>query len=567
MNDKIHIDQLHPSPTQPRKNFKQSEHEELRDSMVQHGFAFGSLLLRPRPGSAGFEIIIGERRTRAARAAIIELRKLEQTPEVVERIESLEYPPHRVSELSDTKVRELQLIENLQRSDLNPIEEAEGYRGLLDLRGDAGETLHTIDSIAKRIGRDRTSIERRLLLCNLGPEGRGEVESGRLDASIAYYIARIPDERLRDEATKVVLHPEFEEGPLTQRRAQEEIAKLVRDLRKARFDTKDPILVCRRDDKDGQRIAGGACTDCLFRFADKQRTTCFNPSCFDEKTEAEWLLWQTRETDPKKKRRALTPDECDGLFSQQFPDQPTWSSGLVSLDQSPAGDELRPGESAPGTWRMMTEGADLEILVARESRNGRAHELVKREPAIAAARQNGFDVFKTTEREKRSAETRASLGIMPPHDLQADSGKSLEQTRAEWLNQAPPRDEREAHRKQAEKQRTAAEEQLRELVYACFAELRKKAESNTGFLRKVALAVFGSRATHEDLLKRYKLPVAPDISRNVARWRETDLVSFIVELLVTDAGYNFELDDDDRSWFKLFGIDPDKIAKRLASKK
>jgi hypothetical protein len=572
MNQRIHIDQLHPSPTQPRKSFKQSELDELRDSMVQHGFAFGALLLRVRP-EGGYEIVIGERRTRAARAA---LKILIETPDnadsqKAEHIDTLEYPPCRVRELGDMKVRELQLIENLQRSDLNPIEEAEGYKGLLDLLNDAGEPLHTIDTIAKRIGRDRLVIERSLLLCNLDDECRVAVclpknDPHRLHPTIAYYIARIPEARLRAEASRLILHPEMEEGPLTWRRAEEEIAKLVRDLRKAPFNMKDANLVPMQLDAAGERTEGGACTNCPFRFIDKRRTSCLNPACYDKKIDAEWQSWQQRNTDLEKKRRALSHEESLAVFSGQFPDQPTWHSGLVSLDQHPAGDELRPGENSPGTWRTITADTDLEILIARD-RNFKTHELAKRPAAIAAANLNGFDVFKVSDRDKRAKETRKSLGFTPPDDMQAEEGKTLEQTSEEWLNLPPSREERDVHRKKEEQKRSADEERQRTVAYYCVAALRKKAKPTTAFLRKTALYIFSQRGAHEQLLKRYKLPVAQDISRNIMRWKDVDLVVFIVELIATEGGYNFDFDDDDRSWFKAFGIDYRKIEKQITAKK
>src|SRR5882724_6492605 len=112
---KISLQLLDPSPTQPRKYFSEKGHEELTASMRKHGF-FGALLVRPKTDGR-FEIVTGERRARAAKASTC-----------------IAEVSCEVRELSDVEVITLQLIENLQRDDLNPIEQSAGFNDMLALQ-------------------------------------------------------------------------------------------------------------------------------------------------------------------------------------------------------------------------------------------------------------------------------------------------------------------------------------------------------------------------------------------------------------------------------------------------
>jgi ParB/RepB/Spo0J family partition protein len=548
----LRVDQLISSPTQPRKHFDKKEHGDLTKSMEQHGFAFGALLVRRIAGVDNYEIVIGDRRTRAAKAAgIAEI-------------------PCSIRELTDTQVVELQLIENVQRADLTPIEEAEGYRRLLQLKDEKnGTPLYTLDTLATRIGRDSTTIGRRLTLCNLDEEAKNEVESGKLPPRTAYLIARIPDAVRRVAASKKILHPEFSAGPLSYREAEDLISKeFMRDLRRAAFDQADSTLVPVRHDALNFRIAGGACNDCPFKAGNmrdgsdisrERKNSCLNPACFDEKIEAEWVIWQTKETDAVRNRRALGRIESLSVFPPEFPDQPSWSSGLVSLDQYPASDDLKAGEESPEPWRGLIKGAELETIVARD-RNGKTHELVKRDMATEAAKLNGHEFFKSHERDKKQRQTRKALGLDAPAEL-------AEEDRDKWLNTLATQEETDSQRKKREKARSEDEESARVLACVCFDALRKKAKVNTPFLRKLVLFIFGQRSgANEQFLKRYKLPIARDISRNIARWRDAELISFMVEFILTDGGYNFDFDADDLTWFKLFGVDYKTIEKKHPAK-
>lgn len=159
------INDIIPNRDQPRKTFDETALEELAQSISQHG-VLQPLLVRPLP-SGGYQLVAGERRWRASRIA-----KLTEVPVIVK-------------ELSDTEAMELAIIENLQREDLNPIEEAEGLQALVDKCG------YTQDEIAASVGKSRPAITNSLRLLRLPEEVRemtknGEITAGHARALLAF---------------------------------------------------------------------------------------------------------------------------------------------------------------------------------------------------------------------------------------------------------------------------------------------------------------------------------------------------------------------------------------------
>lgn len=164
------IEDVHPNKGQPRKSFKPEELAELTDSVRQHG-VLQPLLVRKK--GTGYEIVAGERRYQAAKAA------------------GLTEVPVIVRDISDEDVFELALIENLQRSDLTPLEEACGYRQLLDEKG------LTQEELAKVLSKSRSTITNTLRLLDLPAEVQELVEDGRLTAGHARAILAVPGEENR----------------------------------------------------------------------------------------------------------------------------------------------------------------------------------------------------------------------------------------------------------------------------------------------------------------------------------------------------------------------------------
>ncbi len=167
------IELLRRNPDQPRRHFGEAELAELTESVRERG-VLQPILVRPAPGAAGeYQIVAGERRWRAAQRA------------------GLQVVPILVRPLDDAEVAEIGIIENVQRADLNPLEEAQGYRLLLERFGRTQET------VARTVGKSRSHVANALRLLNLPPAVREHLEAGRLSAGHARAIAASPDpERL-----------------------------------------------------------------------------------------------------------------------------------------------------------------------------------------------------------------------------------------------------------------------------------------------------------------------------------------------------------------------------------
>jgi len=151
----LDIENIHPSNKQPRKHFDDARLDELAESIRSQGI-IQPLVVRVREGG-GFELVAGERRWRAAQRA-----GLHQVPAVVR-------------EVAESQAFEMALVENLQREDLNPIEEAEGYQRLV------AEFGYTQESLSARVGKDRSTVANALRLLRLPPAVRALVIEGRLN--------------------------------------------------------------------------------------------------------------------------------------------------------------------------------------------------------------------------------------------------------------------------------------------------------------------------------------------------------------------------------------------------
>jgi ParB family chromosome partitioning protein len=163
------IEQVQRNPSQPRKHFDEAELNELADSIRAHG-VLQPILVRPAPNNR-FEIVAGERRWRAAQRA------------------GLHAIPAVIRDLDEVEVLEIGIIENVQRSDLNPIEEAQGYQALIDRFG------RTQQDLADVVGKSRPHIANMLRLLTLPEDMLEMVRDGRLSAGHARAILTAPDPR------------------------------------------------------------------------------------------------------------------------------------------------------------------------------------------------------------------------------------------------------------------------------------------------------------------------------------------------------------------------------------
>ncbi len=174
----VAIESIHPNPNQPRTHFNDAELNELSDSIAEHGVLQPLLV---RKDAEGYEIIAGERRYQASKIA------------------GLTEVPVIIKDVDDQKMLEIALIENLQRSDLNPIEEAKGYKQLIKQSG------MTQEALSKAVSKSRSAITNSLRLLDLPEPVQQYLFDGRLTAGHARAILAVPYEEQRIKlAEKVV---------------------------------------------------------------------------------------------------------------------------------------------------------------------------------------------------------------------------------------------------------------------------------------------------------------------------------------------------------------------------
>jgi len=267
------LDDLTPSATQPRKTFKKNELEELAVSIEQVGVIEPIIARlvsdiedeerRKAAGKKKLEIVAGERRWRSSALA-----RKKNIPAIVRK-------------LSDYEVLEIQLIENGQRADVDPLEEAEGYGRLLK----EGKT--TVEEIAARVGKSRATIYARITLLEAPEKAKAAYRAGKITVQILLLIARIPNRELAEEATERILKGKWGGEPLSFRDVQNMIgSEYMTQLKGAPFDPRDAALV----------PAAGPCSTCPKRtgnqketelFADVGRAdVCIDPVCFRLKCDA-----------------------------------------------------------------------------------------------------------------------------------------------------------------------------------------------------------------------------------------------------------------------------------------
>jgi ParB family chromosome partitioning protein len=298
------IDQIHESPTNPRQTFEQNKLEELAESIRQHG------LIQPitvRPNADGFEIVAGARRFRAAQLA--ELLSL----------------PARIVELTDAQAMEWQLVENSQRVDVHPYEEAQGFQRLLDLPG------YDVPALVAKSGKSASHIYARLSLLQLIPDVARAFVEERITTSHANLIARLPQEH-QAEAFDNCWRKDWQDKEahlLPAKHLSAWIqANLYLNLADAPFDREDTAL----------KPEAGACVTCPRRsgfntslFADVQGDQCLDAPCFQAKVTAhidreiaarpELVTIETAWRSPKEQRPgALQRNQYRELAESDNPD-------------------------------------------------------------------------------------------------------------------------------------------------------------------------------------------------------------------------------------------------------
>lgn len=175
----LRLSEIEPNREQPRKEFEESALRDLADSIEKHG-VLQPILVRPLP-TGGYQIVAGERRWRASRLA------------------GLETVPVVVRDMPDAEAMEIALIENLQREDLNPMEEAEGYRVLME------RFSMTQDEVAVRLGKSRPFIANAVRLLALPDAIQAQVRAGLLSAGHARTLLSFADPAEQEKAARLAL--------------------------------------------------------------------------------------------------------------------------------------------------------------------------------------------------------------------------------------------------------------------------------------------------------------------------------------------------------------------------
>lgn len=355
----VEIHLIHESPTNPRTHFNEEKLAELAESILRFG-VLQPILLRPR-AAGGYELVAGHRRFRAARSI------------------PLETIPAIIQELSDKEVLEIQIVENLQRADLQPLEEAEGYSKLIREHG------YDADSLGIKIGKSRSYVYGRMKLADLCREAKDRVWSGALTHSVALLLARIPDEKVQRAAVKELDRYGDAGEPVSFRRAREVIEReFLCRLAEAKWKLDDPTLIA----------AAGPCTTCPFRLGNqpdfhgaddaKRADVCTNPTCFRSKGDAHWARVQ----DDAKARgdRVLAKADIPRVFDAgQYGRGLNHSSEYVSLDAS-AGDY---GHWGVSIRKLLPKKFTPPITYGRHPRTREIYELVSKKDLTASLKAAG----------------------------------------------------------------------------------------------------------------------------------------------------------------------------------
>ena len=405
-----------PSKTNPRKNFEPTALEELATSIKQHGIA-QPILVRPMADAyveldgtqvACVEIVAGERRYRAAKMA------------------GLETVPAIVRALTDVQALELQILENLQRKDVHEIEEAEGYDRLMKEAG------YTADQLAEKVGKSRSYIYGRLKFCALAPAAREAFFDGRLNASTALLIARIPVPELQAKAAEEIVKPTFGNEPMSYRNAVAHVRnRYMLDLEDAPFDTTDAKLV----------KAAGACHNCPKRaganpllYVDIDPDVCTDPDCFNQKKVVHF-----EKVLAKAEKKKLPIFEAEGWY------QNARAAGFLSISQTQLRDFERPSPDQ-SSWAYLTTLIEEDQLPApaayAKMHNGSVQPLYTKHALQEALEAAGIcetveqrEAREAAEEAERNSDGDVGSEGRAPEDRKASAlpAKTKEELKAEQL--------------------------------------------------------------------------------------------------------------------------------------
>src|SRR5579859_885328 len=266
----IPLGKISESKTNPRRQFDETKLAELADNIRQYG-VLQAILVRPIGRDESFEVVAGTHRYRASKLA------------------GRETIPATVRDLTDAQCLELQLIENLQRSDVHELDEAQGYAALMQLQPDN----YTVETIATKVGRSEAYVYARLRLLHLIPEARQAFYEGKLTVAHAFEMARLqPNDQQRalqecfpnHRSAAAILKDRKAEAVTVRELRQWIEGEIHLDLTNAPFDPQDETLL----------PSAGACARCPKRTGSnpllfpevRQKSICTDRECYRTKVEA-----------------------------------------------------------------------------------------------------------------------------------------------------------------------------------------------------------------------------------------------------------------------------------------
>jgi ParB family transcriptional regulator, chromosome partitioning protein len=374
----IALANIHESTTNPRRTFDESKLAELAESLRTQG------LIQPitvRPDNEGYEIVAGARRFRAAHLA------------------GMDVVPVRIVQLSDEQALEWQLIENSQRVDVHPYEEAQGFQRLLDLPG------YDVATLAEKTGKSDSLIYARLALLQLIPEVAEAFQEERITASHANLIARLPQDSQKEAFTQCWRKDWQDNEPhlLPAKYLSAWIANNVYlPLDEAPFDREDNTL----------NPTAGSCSDCPRRsgyntslFADVAGDQCLDSTCYHVKltehvnrevaARPELVQIETAHRNPKERRPGtLSRHEYTEISSPE--------------DENEDAEPVTPCESSKTAIVVYGEGAGSTRTVCTDSECPvhHPHRVIQIDPdAEARQREHEREQARRTRLLKRRADS------------------------------------------------------------------------------------------------------------------------------------------------------------------
>ncbi len=334
----IPLECIRASKTNPRKKFVQADLEDLANSIKTQGVA-QPILVRPREvvdGVTYFEIVAGERRFRASGLA------------------GMPTIPALVRDLTDQQAYEIQVLENLQRVDLHPLEEAEGFEVLME------DYNVTADELAEKVGKSKAYIYASLKLCSLGEPARKAFYADLLNKSTALLVARIPVPALQLQCMERITTGGHG-GPMSYRNAFQYVENnYMLNLKKADFKIDDGTLLPK----------AGSCSACPKRsgnqpilFSDVNADVCTDPVCYKAKAVAH--VARSKAVAIEAGKTVLSGDAAKKVFPERYG---SLKGGFVKLDDS----THHNGKNQ--TYRQILAGNNKDVVLLD---NPHAAELIK----------------------------------------------------------------------------------------------------------------------------------------------------------------------------------------------